>query len=295
MTNELNIGVSYVDTTLDSIFDNAVFYSDQLKKRKVIAFREIDLSIAGHHALINTLSFGVVPKRNSPQQSKDLYDLTATDHGESFAVYAATTGDSGGHVIPHRNHNRQEPGLVRGDPFEFFKWSVHIDTPQDPDNPIDVLQAYTSMHMHHFKYPENVGRTKFLSLVDLYNRCPIYFKEKLVGRKIKEYKNSGTLHLGTWDALVVHPETKEKILFWPSWYVGLDGGDEPWFDELVEWVRTYMLDENNWFIWSWHENDFVMFDNRALVHSFEGGWDSENRIFSQGGIGSDVLQQITAL
>jgi hypothetical protein len=298
MTNKLNIGVSYAGVTLDSIFDNAAFYSDQLKKQKVIAFREIDLSIDGHHALINALSSGVVPEKTNSQQSKDLREQATTDHGETFTLYAKedmSTGGSGGYVIPHRNHHRQERGLVYGDPFEFFKWSVHIDTPQDPDNPIDFLQEYTSMHMHHFKYPENVGRTKFLSLVDLYDRCPMHFKEKLFGRKIKEYKNSGTLHLGTWDALVVHPETHEKILFWPSWYVGLDSGDEPWFDELIEWVRTYMLDENNWFIWSWRENDFVMFDNRALVHSFEGGWDSENRIFSQGGIGSEVLQRVTAL
>jgi hypothetical protein len=291
-----SIGATFTGVTFDHVLENMDVYADALRDYKVLGIKSIDLGVVTHHALINALTSRECGVHYAT--SGDIYEQTTTDHEETFTIYVredVTTGGSGGYVIPQRNHHQQDPGLIHGDPFEFFKWSVHVDTPQDPDNPIDVLQSYTSMHMHHFKYPETVGRTKFLSLVDLYVSCPMHFKEKLVGRKIKEYKNSGTLHLGTWDALVVHPETHEKILFWPSWYVGLDGGDEPWFDELVEWVRAYMLNEDNWFIWSWHENDFVMFDNRALVHSFEGGWESKNRIFSQGGIGSGVLQRITAL
>lgn len=289
------IGASFADLSVTDILQNIDTYADILLERKVLAFRGIKLSIEQHHVLINALTTRKWDQSFDPDEKTE---YITSDHGETFSVYAredVMTDGTNGYVIPKRNHAQIEPAHITGDPFEFFKWSVHVDTPQDPDNPIDILQSYTSMHMHLFAYPETVGRTKFLSLTELYDNCPEEYKEKLLGKKIREYKNSGTLHLGTWDALIKHPDTKEKMLFWPSWYVGLDGENEPWFDEMLDWVRAYMKDTSNWFFWSWRENDFIIFDNRALVHSFEGGWESKNRIFSQGGIGSGTLVPLTKL
>lgn len=289
----LTIGSSFSGLSLDEILSNIDYYADTLEKRKVIGFRGIDLSIDEHHVLINALAF-----RRWDNTSRGKGKESVSGHGETFSVYTKNNDKSRGvegYIIPARSHHQIEKEFIVGDEEEFFKWSVHIDTPQNPDKPSDILQSYTSMHMHLFKYPESVGRTKFLSLVDLYKKCPANYKEKLLHKKVREYKNNGTLHLGTWDALIKHPVTDEKMLFWPSWYVGLDDGDEPWFDELVEWTRGYMSNKDNWFFWSWKENDFVMFDNRALVHSFEGGWVSENRVFSQGGIGSGKLIPLEAI
>jgi hypothetical protein len=188
-----------------------------------------------------------------------------------------------------------EPDFILGSAQNFFEWSVHADTPQDCDKPGDRLQSYSSMHMLRFDYPETVGRTKFLSLIDLYEKCPTGFKEKLVGSTIEEWKSGGSSLLNFWQPFHVHPVTNEKIMFWPSWYVKLHGKEKPWFEDLVDWVRAYFSDESNWFVWSWRKEDFLMFDNRALVHSFEGGWESEKRVFSQGGIGSAVPVELTTV
>jgi hypothetical protein len=193
--------------------------------------------------------------------------------------------ESNGHIIPKRNHDKLGSSILSENPEYFFKWSVHVDTPQtDIEQSFNNLQSHTSMYMINFEYPESVGSTSFLSLVDLFNNCPIEFKKKLAGCTIEEWKNSGTQLLNLWKPFHIHPITQEKIMFWPSWWVKLHDKQEPWFDDLINWVRLYLSNKDNWFRWSWKKGDFLMFDNRSLVHSFENGWDPNKRVFSQGGI-----------
>ena len=295
----VSIGVSHEGLTIDDVLSNSEFYAQQLLEKKVIAFREIEMTHEQHRALLGALSDGGFHKREAQKEAartrgRSPAPRSVTDHKKSLsAVYGEDF--LGAHIINERSHQTLTPEFINGSLDNFFEWSVHIDTPQNEDKSSENLQPYTSMHMLKFEYPETVGRTKFLSLVDLYSRCPEHFKQKLMGSTIEEWKMNKTKLLNLWKPFHVHPYTNEKIMFWPSWWVKFHGKEEPWFDDLVEWVRSYLKDTENWYSWSWRKHDFIMFDNRALVHSFEGGWESEKRIFSQGGLGGLPPTELTSI
>lgn len=276
----LTIGTEYTNITYSDITDNYKVYAEELLRKKILCFRNIELDHSQHLNLLEYLADGgEKPSLSVNEMNSSLSSIYPTE----FTVLKKD--GMRGYIIPMRNHSDLDPGHIFLDPLEFFKWSVHMDTNQQVGDPNQhILQAYTTMYMWKFDYDPSVGKTKFCSLIDMYNKCPIEYKEKLINYKIEEWRSSGTEFTNIWSPFHMHPITNEIIMFWPTFYIKLHKANKSWFNDLTEWVKNYLYDENNWFIWSWKEKDFIIFDNRCLVHAFEGGWDHNKRIFSQGGI-----------
>lgn len=61
--------------------------------------------------------------------------------------------------------------------------------------------------------------------------------------------------------------------------------DEGLRNDYFEYIDSYLLDENNWTEFSWSENDFLIWDNSNLIHSFSAGWSEDERSFDRSNIG----------
>lgn len=288
------IGVSFENVSAEEVISNYKFYASQLLDKKIISFRGIELDKYSHHDLLHFLGNGG-PSAEEAKRSKhldsNLETIEAMGGGDSDDFVSSIHGR--GHVISKRRHvNLENQFLELSNAKEFFEWSIHVDTPLNgPMSENKNIQAYTSMYMNKFDYAEGVGNTYFLSMIEMFEKCPHQIIQKLYSAEVDELRKSGDgrdeSKLNTWPALHKHPVTGEPIFFYPTWSSIVTCGDEITHDislEIQDWVRNYFLDKENWYTWSWKKDDFIMWDNRSLVHRFEGGWSSEKRIFSQGGL-----------
>lgn len=175
---------------------------------------------------------------------------------------------------------------------------MHVDIPPILDEQSANLNsstqcAYVSMIMRKFTCDEKYGQTVFLDLINLYKECPKDFLMPLKSaifehhRDKKNYDFSPDIQNtkqipGLFSPIRIHPITKEKILFWPSYMnVQINGDKLDWFYDFKLWVKTYLDNEDNWINWNWSEGDLLIWDNRAVLHSFTPGWKHSERIFDQ--------------
>lgn len=222
------------------------------------------------------------------------------------------------HIMVNNNHEMLKvPEEKNNEDFILYNW--HIDYPPEEarkDDGTYGLCAYIALHMHTFNCSPDVGQTIFLSLVDLYNRCPEKFKQELEYTEFVALRGVGqneSVFSKTYKAIRNHPITKEKILFWGAGFApsvlnirtgkyespDISGQKKPmvttsleepaWFKEFSSWVFDELQNKSNWAVWSWSKNDFIIWDNRALLHTFSGGWDKKDRIFSRSNIGNEVF------
>ena len=289
------IGVSFENVTVEEIIKNYKFYASQLLDKKIITFRGIELDKYSHHDLLYFLSNGG-PSAEEAQEAKyldnNLETVEPQGGGDEGDVVSSMEGR--GYVISRRRHVYLENQFLNpAYAQEFFEWSIHVDTPLDGKvSENKSIQAYTSMYMNKFDYVEGIGNTYFLSMIEMFEKCPHRIIEKLYSAEVEEWRRSGDgrekSKFNTWPALHKHPVTGEPMFFYPTWDSIVKCNNEITHDASImiqDWVRNYFLDKENWYTRSWRKNDFIMWDNRSLVHRFEGGWSPEKRIFSQGGMG----------
>lgn len=149
------------------------------------------------------------------------------------------------------------------------------------------------MHMKKFSCEKKYGQTSFLSLIELFNKCPKLFIDKLSLEKLEHHRDvhqhnfkqettKTDQYPGIFSPLRIHPVTCEPILFWPSFSnVKLHGEETQWFIDFKNWVNDYLSQEDNWYNWEYDQNDLLIWDNRCLLHSFSPGWKQSDRIFDQ--------------
>lgn len=289
------IGATFEDLNVQEIISNWKFFANELLDKKLIAFRNIKIDRCEHHDLLYVLQNGGQPEddMNNFCPTKDLHQSmefceSRTDGDEDDVTWSVA---GRGYVISKRRHRGIEKNFLQDEyRQEFFEWSVHVDTPLDGyKEETKKLQAYTSMYMTTFEYPEGIGKTYFASMVDMYEKLPPNLRHAVSNAFIEEWKGgkSKLEKMNIWPVLHAHPHTAEGILFYPGWNAEIvpnEYATKEICDEIKNWVRNYFLNSDNWLAWGWRENDFIMWDNRSLIHRFEGGWESDKRIFSQGGV-----------
>jgi alpha-ketoglutarate-dependent taurine dioxygenase len=215
--------------------------------------------------------------------------LNPTDEEHMQLLHALYTGDdpapTGGliHEQCHSGKDNTETESLAN--FVGQMW--HVDNPFYENVP-----SYTSMHMVKFDCEPDVGNTVLASLTSMYEKCPEHFKTRLesarfihgTGSVARVMEDMPTL---THSALRTHPVTGETMLYWTGNDTELEN-DEPWFNEFRKWVTGFLADKSNWYRWQWHEGDFIIWDNRALIHSVSPGWKHEERVFTRGETGLEA-------
>ena len=167
--------------------------------------------------------------------------------------------------------------------FIYGRW--HVDNPFYKE-----VSCYTGMRMRHFSCPESCGQTHFIQLSELYNNCPKEFIEKL---KTTELISATGCLEENWHkihphpAIVKHPVTDENMIYWTGHDMRIDG-EHKWFEDFKKWISEYVSSPKNRITWNWSEEDVLVWDNRAVAHSFSPGWTHEQRIFTRCEVGFEV-------
>ena len=57
------------------------------------------------------------------------------------------------------------------------------------------------------------------------------------------------------------------------------------FQSYLDWFRAYresnLTEGDVYLTWEWDEGDFIIWDNRNIIHSVTGGWKIGDRIFNK--------------
>lgn len=270
------------NVNFSDIIKNRSLYQDALIKHKVLGFRNLNPTKEEHKLLLEKLYVG-------SEINPYIEDLILVNH--DYLDFPIDKNDEA---------------------FILYNW--HVDFPDDNK----LMCSYITMHMQTFKCPPDAGQTIFINLIDLYERCPEKYKKQLNKKNIefiglrgldpnKNIETHKNIESRTFRALRTHPITKETILFWTCGFwsgtsnplskvdkniapaLKLKGSQEDWFYDFSDWILKEFQNKNNWGIWNWNENDFIIWDNRALLHSFSGGWNKEERIFLRTNIGDEIV------
>ena len=192
--------------------------------------------------------------------------------------------------------------------FILYNW--HLDFPEE--NSEKLLCSHISLHMSVFNCPKDSGQTLFIDLIDLYKRCPEEYKKELHKQNVQFAGMRGVMpgeayNNRIYPALRTHPATGETILFWTCGFwtsvrdslhgksfeftsaVSQYPKNEDWFNDFSQWILFELRNKDIWGIWSWNKDDFIVWDNRALLHSFTGGWKKDDRIFWRSNIGNEEV------
>ena len=190
------------------------------------------------------------------------------------------------------------------DDQKFILSNWHVDFL--PESFEGLSYGYISMHMCVFNCAPDAGKTLFINLIDLYQRCPDEYKKNINQKNLELVNLRGimpeeSLKSRTHRAVGIHPITGESILFWTGGFGGLNKEDsyilssnneinnEIWFNNFCDWILSELQNKNNWGVWNWNKDDFIIWDNRALIHSFTAGWNKEDRIFNRSNIGLEKI------
>lgn len=214
--------------------------------------------------------------------------LNPTDEEHEELLKALYRGDSSS-LSPgllHDQCHRWNEKTATDEELNFIMQNWHVDNPFLPDPP-----SFTSMHMRTFDVPHGRGRTYLASLSSMYDVCPDRFKTHLETARF--IHNTGSVNeSGTstdalaHSALRTHPVTGETMIYWTGGDTSLEGEGD-WFVEFKLWVERFLADGNNWYIWEWTAGDFIIWDNRAVIHSLGPGWTHDQRIFTRGEVGRE--------
>ena len=243
---------------IDDFKQNIDNYSKILLKNKVIGFKNISITDEEFGQIIKLLYRGA----------------------NTFAQLNAG-------LIYDQNHAHDTTtSSINSEEFIYGHW--HVDNPFYAQTP-----CYTGMHMHVFTCSPNVGQTHFINLADMYEKCPKDIIEKLMNTEmisatgcLPENINKLVPH----PAIISHPVTNENMIYWTGHDMRLqDGEDKEWFSQFKIWISKFISDPKNRKTWTWNQGDILIWDNRAVAHSFSPGWKHSERIFSRCEVGFEKL------
>jgi alpha-ketoglutarate-dependent taurine dioxygenase len=246
------------------VLENHLYYQELLIEHKVLGFRNLAPSNEEHQEILKKMY----------KENLNTIELNSEKVGKSIHQ---------GLNIPSDKDDQQ-----------FIASNWHVDFLPGSKN----SYAHISMHMDVFNCAPDVGQTLFINLIDLYQRCPDEYKKNINKEDFKFTNIRGAkpleyLENRTHKAIRVHPVTGENILFWTGGFGDLNKkesyiislNNEIWFNNFSDWVLSELQNKNNWGIWSWNKDDYLIWDNRALIHSFTAGWNKEDRVFNRSNIG----------
>lgn len=254
--SSLNFLVDFCHSAED-VYSNIEYISEVLINNKILGFKNISVTDDEFGKIMTSLYRG----HQSPLQLKPgtIYD---------------------------QNHLHDEDTLTEDvEHFIYSRWHV--------DNPFyEQVPCYTGMHMNKFECLEAVGQTHFLDLNYMYEMCPKYFLQKLDSAKIIHatgYVHGSTEKLHPHPAIIYHPITKQPMIYWTGHDIRLYNEDSSeWFASFKIWVSEFVSDIKNRKTWSWSQGDVLIWDNRAVAHSFSPGWAHEQRVFTRCEVGLEV-------
>jgi hypothetical protein len=160
------------------------------------------------------------------------------------------------------------------------------------DNPfLEEVPSYTGVRMDKFTCSNDVGQTHVYSLVNAYRDCPDHIKPHLENAHLINatgFVGESTDELPKHPALRTHPCTGETMLFWSGHDMRLDSDDNPqWFIDLKKYMQDQLTNPELRYTWWWGEGDLIIWDNRAVLHSFSPGWSHDQRVFTRCEVGKE--------
>ncbi len=165
---------------------------------------------------------------------------------------------------------------IEGEPIGAFgdgEFWFHIDSGY-------AARPYKYTFLHALELPSSGGNTLFSNMYKACEAVPPALKEKLKGRRalhIHEYNRAKQAsHVGNissvphhWHPVfITHPDTGRKSLFVDRLMTArIEGMSED--DSAAILNQLYDIGEQREFIYEhvWHENDFLMWDNRCTIHA----------------------------
>lgn len=248
------LGFKVKGVTVADVLNDAEYFREILARNKMIGFVNLNPTDTEHLQLLEALYSGDDP------------------------------GPVGGLIYDQCHSGKENTESAKEDDFVYSMWHV--------DNAFSVpVPAYTSMCMTEFSVDSTFGNTVLASLISMYENCPEKFKTALASTNFTHgtgrLTDSGDIGTATYSALRTHPVTGETALYW-------SGGDTqpsenvPWFDDFKAWVNSFLADRRNWYAWRWQKGDFIIWDNRAVIHSVTPGWRHDQRKFTRGQYGLET-------
>ena len=89
------------------------------------------------------------------------------------------------------------------------------------------------------------------------------------------------------DGIRIHPQTKQTSFYVPNFWFEPEEESTPEFVEYIEYIKEQVYDPVNQERWIWNEGDFLIWDNRNLMHTMSGGWAVGERVFNRCSIGRE--------
>jgi alpha-ketoglutarate-dependent taurine dioxygenase len=183
-----------------------------------------------------------------------------------------------GHNILENVYNIvNEAFLMRASPTEFLGGNWHQDNTDDLLPP-----SYISMCMTKYACSgKGVGDTAFIDLEEAYLNCPDDIKSYLDGVDVRHISpNTEPEGVVRW-AYRTHPVTGNISLYYSNDSISPSGGMTMEFQNYMDWFKEYRGNEDNIIRWEWDVGDFIIWDNRNILHSVSGGWKIGDRIFNK--------------
>jgi alpha-ketoglutarate-dependent taurine dioxygenase len=271
--------VSIYEVSADEVWDDVSHYANLLAERKALVFKEMRPSRVEHARLLELLYQGEA-------LDEDLAFGTIRDEDHSVML------NDGEFFNGQPLVDRVAPKNVRNG------W--HTDFPFREKTP-----SLTSMHMTKCDIPPGSGRTWLLDLEQMYYLLPpdtkVWLNDKSLEHRTGNYVNvadrdrepqegeneygeaPGCCH----PAVRLHPVTKNPCLFYSGHTCEIVGSedDERMFAGVKSIMKRAMLcyDETAPYLYAheWSAGDLMIWDNRNLLHTFEGGWTVGTRIFDK--------------
>ena len=255
--------ISHHNVSVDEIIADPPYYADLLAERKALVFKELNPTRDEHQEMLSLLYQGKAT------------EITDRRHGRIWDQDHSVMFNDGKHFNGIAIEDWMAPSRVR------MGW--HIDFPFWEKPP-----SLTSMHMTKCDYPAGVGRTWIMDLEQILFLLPLHLKSSLQNATLTHStgnyadpndplasEQDGSSH----SALRTHPVTGRTCFYWTGHNCLPEGS------ELYKFMRKLCdeYDENAPYLYAheWSKGDLFIWDNRNLVHTFEGGWEFGSRVFDK--------------
>ena len=251
-----NLGFKVRGVTAKQVIDDSDYFAEILLRNKMIGFKELNASDSEFIEIMRRIYRG--DNHISSLNPGLLYDQMHSGNQNT------TTEDV--------------------DWFINSQW--HMDNPF-----LEEVPSYTAVRMEKFTCGKDFGQTHIYSLVNAYRDCPEDIKPYLENAffvNATGFVGESVESIARHPALRTHPATGETMLFWSGHDMLMaDGSNPEWFKKLKTYMQSQLLEQSLRYTWSWNEGDLIIWDNRAVLHSFSPGWTHDQRVFTRCEVGRE--------
>lgn len=246
-------------------FDEVGFYREKLINEKVIIFNNVEI--------------------NEEDVSKFISLISGIDEEPRVNVQ---------YLQQHIGLNRIPLDCYNEEYYTFVKSNWHIDNSSEVE-PHCYIPIIISMKMEVFNCPQGLGRTLFIDSEKMLKDTPVeileWMKESflvnLMGyRHENSYITPGLFNdtiypLRVFPMIRTHPVSGKNHFVYISSKYDCYPHNPQMLQKYREFTENYLMDKDNWIICDWHNSSMVIWDNRSVLHSFEPGWQDDDRVFTR--------------